>query len=110
MTARVVWHHRRTTMHPTHLEAEAGVARRTLRRRDARTVRGQLWSRLAEAPMHRTIEWAAAALGVELLPWQRVMVEQIMATPGARAYMHVGGRRGGRATVVRVIERLEAGE
>lgn len=47
-----------------------------------------------------TIDEAAEALGVELLPWQREVGQRIL--DGERVVM-VGGRRAGRATWRRVV-------
>jgi ABC-type phosphate/phosphonate transport system ATPase subunit len=47
-----------------------------------------------------TIDEAAEALGVELLPWQREVGQRILN--GERAAM-VGGRRAGRTTLRRVV-------
>lgn len=50
---------------------------------------------------------AARELGVELLPWQREVGERILA--GERIVM-VGGKRAGRATLRRVIDRAASHE
>ena len=54
------------------------------------------------------IEDAAAALGIELLPWQREIGQRIL--DGEHVVM-AGGRRAGRATLRRVLDKARgAGE
>lgn len=48
-----------------------------------------------------TFDEAAEALGIVLLPWQREVGQRILA--GEQLVM-LGGRRAGRATVLRVVD------
>lgn len=48
------------------------------------------------------IEDAAAALGIDLLPWQRDVGQRILE---GEQVMMVSGKRAGRATLLRVLDK-----
>lgn len=54
-----------------------------------------------------TIDEAAKALGIELLPWQRDVAQHLLN--GERGYIAVGGRRAGLATLRRVVAHATIG-
>lgn len=45
-------------------------------------------------------------LGIDLMPWQREVIAQAFARPGAAPVVVRAGRRAGMATIRRVIDRL----
>lgn len=55
---------------------------------------------------HR-IDEAARSLGIDLLPWQRDVGQRIL---NGETVITVGGRRAGRATLKRVIDKAREGD